>query len=361
MQSPVGASVVIDGKTYDYFAGCGYLGLQNHPEVLAAARKAIDKYGLSTATSRGGYGEHPLYDELEKQACAYFECEKVLYFASGYQGMGILLQGSVKANDHLFIDSHGHYSLWDAARASNLSVTVYPHANVERLHELLKSDLQAGEQPVILSDGIFPVSGEIAPVPEILNLIEEYDGMLLLDDAHAVGAIGKHGRGTLDHFGIDNPHCLACGTLSKALGGWGGILWGEREGMDKLDRASGVMAGASPPPLVMAAASARALELARAQPELRQRMWDNVRLARQGLNQLDWELEGSLVPILCLKARDGINLNKLRDGLFARGIAVEVVRSYTSAPPGGALRIAIFASHTSEQITRLVEEMRRLI
>lgn len=361
MQSPAGATLVIDGKTYDYFAGCGYLGLQNHPEVLAAAHQAIEGYGLSTATSRGGYGEHPLYDELEKQACAYFECEKVLYFASGYLGMGILLQGSGKANNHLFIDAHGHYSLWDAARASNQPITVFPHRNIERLRELLKSELHAGERPVVLSDGVFPVSGELAPVPEILNLIEEYDGMLYLDDAHAVGVLGENGRGTLEHFSIENHRCRACGTLSKALGGWGGILWGETDFINNLDSLSGIMAGSSPPPLVMAAASARALELAGTQPELRQRLWENVRLARQGLNQLGWELEDSPVPILCLKARDGINLVKVRDGLFARGIAVEVVRSYTSAPPGGALRIAIFASHTSDQIERLVEEMRRLM
>jgi 7-keto-8-aminopelargonate synthetase-like enzyme len=176
-----------------------------------------------------------------------------------------------------------------------------------------------------------------------------------------VGAIGQHGRGTLDHFGINNPRLRTTATLSKALGGWGGILYGEKKFVDKLDRRSGVMAGSSPPPLVMAAASARALELACTQPQLRQRLWENVRLARQGLAKLGWDLEESPVPILCLKARDGINLVKVRDGLFARGIAVEVVRSYTSAPPGGALRIAIFASHTHEQIGRLVEEMRRLI
>lgn len=361
MQSPVGASVVIGGRRYDYFAGCGYLGLQNHPEVLSAAHRAIDEYGLSTATSRGGYGEHPLYDELEKQACAFFDCEKVLYFASGYLGMAILLQGSGKANDHLFIDAHGHYSLWDAARASNLPITVFSHGNLERLRELLKSELQAGERPVILSDGIFPISGEIAPVPELLGIAEEFDGVLYLDDAHAVGVLGKNGRGTLDYFGISNSRCRACGTLSKGLGGWGGILWGERDFINNLDRNSGVMAGSSPPPLVMAAASARALELARTQPELRQRMWENVHLARQGFNRLGWKLDDSSVPILCLKARDGINLVKVRDGLFARGIAVEVVRSYTSSPPGGALRIAIFASHTSDQIELLVEEMRQLI
>lgn len=353
--------MVIGGQRYDYFAGCGYLGLQNHPQVLAAARQALDNYGISSATSRGGYGEHALYDELEKEACAFFNSEKALYFASGYLGMSILLQGAGKPNDHYFIDAHGHYCLWDAAQASNRPITVFPHRSFERLGELIKSELHSGERPVILSDGVFPISGELAPVPELLQLVEEYNGWLFLDDAHAVGVIGASGRGTLDHLGIHHKRCHTTATLSKALGGWGGILWGAKDWVENLDRNARGTAGASPPPLPMAAASASALKIARTQPELRQQLWENVRLARRGLKQLGWELEDSPVPILCLKSMAGINLAGLRDALFARGIAVEVVRSYTSAPPGGAIRLAIFATHTHEQIERLVDCMRDLI
>jgi len=361
LQSPVGATVVIGGKTYDYFAGCGYLGLQNHPQVLASARQALDTYGLSTATSRGGYGEHAVYAEVEQQASTYFGCEKACYFASGYLGMGILVQSDRKPNDHLFLDDYGHYSLWEAAQTTNQPITVFPHGNVQRLEELLKSELHRGERPLVLSDGVFPVSGEIAPVPEYLILVEKYNGILYLDDAHAVGTIGAHGRGTLDYFGIYHPHCHSTGTLSKALGGWGGILWGEKHWVENLECTSAVLSAASPPPLPVAAASARALEIAATQPQLRRHLWDNVHLARQGLNRLGWELEDSPVPILCLKARDGINLIKLRDALYAHGIAVEVVHSYTSSPPGGAIRLAVFASHTREQIERLVDSIRRLI
>jgi 8-amino-7-oxononanoate synthase len=361
MQSPVGAQVVINGKTYDYFAGCGYLGLQSHPAVLEAAQQALREFGLSTATSRGGYGEHPLYDELEKQACAYFDSEKVLYFASGYLGMTILTQTGCQANDHLFIDAHGHYSLWEVSQGTNLPITVFPHRQVERLAELLKSELHPKERPVVLTDGVFPVSGEIAPVPDYLRLLDEYDGILYLDDAHAVGAIGKNGRGTLDHFQINDARCHTSGTLSKALGGWGGIIWGEKNWIETIDRNSRVLAGASPPPLPMAAASARALEIAHTQPELRQRLWKNTRQARQGLRELGWSMADSSSPIICLPARDGIDLVKIRDGLFAREIAVEIVRSYTSSPPGGALRIAIFATHTKEQIERLILTIGNLI
>ena len=355
MQSPVGARTTFNGREVDYFAGCSYLGLQSHPSVLQAAQHALQEYGLSTATSRGGYGEHPVYDELEKQACAFFGAEKVIYFASGYLGMTILSQTNCQANDHIFIDSQAHYSLWDAAQATNKPITAFPHLNPERLAEILINELQPKERPLVLSDGVFPVSGEITPVPDYLKILEQYEGLLFLDDAHAVGVIGENGRGTAEHYKIENDHCRTAGTLSKALGGWGGVIWGKSDWIENIDRNSRVMAGASPPPLLMAAASARALEIARTNPDLRLQLRQNNLQAREGFCRLGWKIQDSPAPIICLGARDGVDLFKIRDGLFEQGIAVEFVRSYTSSPPGGALRIAIFATHSSEQINRLIK------
>ncbi len=361
MQSPVGARTIFNGREYDYFAGCGYLGLQSHPAVLQAAQKTLQEYGLATATSRGGYGEHPIYTELEKQACAFFGAEKVIYFASGYLGMAILTQTSCQANDHIFIDTQAHYSLWDAAQATNKPITAFPHLNHERLAEILKHELQPKERPLVLSDGVFPVSGEIAPLPEYLKNLASYEGILYLDDAHAVGVMGENGRGTTEYFKIEDDHCQTTGTLSKALGGWGGVIWGKTGWIENVDRNSRVMAGASPPPLLMAAASARALEIARTSPDLRGQLHKNISQIREGFRGLGWKIEDSPVPIICLSARDGIDLLKIRDGLFKQGIAVEFVRSYTSSPPGGALRIAVFATHSNEQIERLLKAAAILI
>ena len=358
IQGPVGARTVINGREFDYFSGTGYLGLQTHPDVIQAAVEAVQRYGVSTASSRGGLGEHPLYDALEREACAYFGCEKVLYFASGYLGMAILLQGSNRAFDHIFIDADAHFSLWDAARGSNKPLTVFHHLAPERLAEALRRELSPGERPLVLSDGLFPISGEIAPLPAYLELVKPYHGLVFLDDAHAVGVLGPDGRGTLDYYGIQPGAGRACGTLAKALGGYGGILWGEADWIDHLDQESAVCVGASPPPLVAAAASAQALAVARHKPELRARLWDNVAQARAGLRSLGWDLPDTPSPILCLEARDGISLELIRDGLFERDIAVTLVRGYTSTPPGGALRIAIFATHTPEQIERLVGAIR---
>jgi len=361
MQSPVGARITLDGRSYDYFAGTGYLGLQSHPEVLQAAQDTLQRYGLATATSRGGFGEHPVYDELEREACAFFGAEKVLYFPTGYLGMSVLCQGTGSRFDHIFIDSSAHFSLWDAAQATNQPITPFHHRQVEHLAECLRQELRPNQRPLVMSDGVFPVSGEIAPLPGYLELVRPYGGLVYLDDAHAVGVLGPNGRGTPEYYGVQEECCRASGTLAKALGGYGGLVWGEASWVTEIERYSRIFAGASPPPLVVAAASARALALARSTPLLRQRLWANVARARRGLCALGWELEDTPVPILCLPRRDGISLERIKEGLLQQGIAVPLVRSYTSTPPGGALRIAIFATHTSEQIERLVAELGRLM
>jgi glycine C-acetyltransferase/8-amino-7-oxononanoate synthase len=361
MESPVGAQTVFNGRAMDYFAGTGYLGLQDHPAVLQAAEEALLHYGLSTATSRGGLGEHPVYDKLEQEACAYFGAEKVLYFASGYMGASILTQATGDRFEHIFIDSAAHFSLWDAAYATNRPITPFHHLRPQSLAENLQRELRPKERPLVLSDGVFPVSGEIAPIPEYLALVKPLQGLVYVDDAHAVGVMGKNGRGTPEYFDIVDESCRSSATLAKALGGFGGIIWGETGWVENLDRASRICAGASPPPLVVAAASAKALAVARTTPELRQRLRDNVVQARTGLRSLGWEMADTPVPILCLEGRPGVSLERIKKELFEQAIAVELVRSYTSTPAGGALRIAIFATHSDEQIDRLIKAIGQLV
>ncbi len=361
MESPAGARTVFNGRVMDYFAGTGYLGLQNHPAVLEAAQAALQEYGFSTATSRGGYGEHPIYDKLEQAACDFFSAEKVLYFASGYLGASILTQATGNRFDHIFINSSAHFSLWDAANATNLPITPFHHLRPQSLAEHLRSELRPQERPLVLSDGVFPVSGEIAPLPEYLALVKPLQGLVYLDDAHSVGVLGENGRGTPEYFGVMDEDCRTSATLAKALGGFGGVIWGEADWVENLDRASRICAGASPLPLVVVAASARALAVASATPGLRHQLWENVARARNGLRSLGWELADSPVPIICLAGHPGVSLERIKRGLIEQAIAVELVRSYTSTPAGGALRIAIFSTHTGAQIDRLVDAIGQLV
>jgi len=357
-QSPVGSRVTIDGRERDYFSGTGYLCLHSHPAVIKAAADCLNRFGLSTATSRGGYGEHAVYDELNATINQFFGTERNLYFASGYLGTGILVQGLRERYERLFIDEAAHFSVFEAARASGRPLHSYAHLQPADLAAQVSAELQPGEHPLVLSDGLFPISGEIAPAGELLAAIEPYDGLLALDDAHAAGVLGPHGRGTLEYCQVDSPRCYAARTLSKALGGYGGLVGGTATQMDELERLSHVYTAASPPPLPVAAAAAAALRIAYDEPGRRARLRANIKRARAGLRSLAWpDLPESPSPIICLGARPGLNLARMKDGLFERGICVAPVPRYSSTPPGGALRVAVFSEHTNEQIDRLIDEV----
>ncbi|MEI8133422.1 MAG: aminotransferase class I/II-fold pyridoxal phosphate-dependent enzyme, partial [Leptolinea sp.] len=192
LESPIGARVIINGREVDYFSGTGYLGLQNHPTVLQAAVDCIRQYGLSTASSRGGYGEHPVYSMLEKEICKTFDTEKALLLPSGYMGMAVLIQVDGTDSDHLFIDSDAHFSVWDAATAAIKPITPFRHLNPDSLLKKIQIELLHGEIPVVISDGVFPISGEIAPLPEYLEILKAYNGRIYLDDAHGMGVLGDH-------------------------------------------------------------------------------------------------------------------------------------------------------------------------
>ena len=361
MESPAGAETVINGRRYTYFCGCGYLGLQNHPEVIEAGARALEQYGLSTATSLGGYGNHPLYEELEKQACTFFNCERLLYFATGYLGASILVQADLHSSDHFFIDDSAHFSLWDAAALSNRPITPFSHCNPSSLENNLKNNLYPGERPILLTDGLFPISGEIAPLADYLDLIRRQHGRIIIDDAHAVGVLGENGRSSLEHFQITDSICQSTGTFNKALGGFGGFIYGDAGTMNHIEKNSRILIGSSPPPLPAAASSAKALQVIREHPEFLKQLRINIQQAGKGFRSLGWNIEPGPSPIFCLSSSNRINLLSLRDELFKQGIAVEYVNNYTSAPAGGALRIALFASHNSFMIDKLISAMSKFM
>jgi len=361
IQSRVGSTTLINGSPFDVFAGTGYLGLQSHPDVIRAASDCLERYGVSTAIPRGGLGEHPVYSELEAQACAYFGSEKVSLFASGYMGPAFLAQSTSTLYDVIFVDSDAHFSIWDAAQGSNKPIFVYRHNDPQDLEKKLNTHLLPNERPLVFTDGVFPISGEIAPIDSYIPLVQKVNGLIYVDDAHAAGVLGAHGRGTAEHFGIQDGIVRSCATLSKAFGTGGGLIYGAKGWVEALEKDSRIYAGASSIPIVVAAAAAKALQIAREGPGLREKLWQNVAQAKQGIADLGFSVGSSPVPLICIPAQTGLNLVRLRDELFAAQIAVEWVQQYTSTPAGGALRIAIFATHSAEQIQRLIGELKHLV
>lgn len=369
MESAVGSRVIIDGRERDYFAGCSYLGLQNHPELIRAATDALQRYGLGTGTSRGGYGEHPVYTALESAAVRYFGTEAALCYVAGYLGNIILLQGLRGDYERIFVDDAAHFSVRDGARIAGTPVSTFRHLDAADLAAQLRRQLRPGERPLVISDGVFPISGEIAPLPEYAAVLQDYAGaIVVLDDAHATGVLGAQGRGTVEHWGDVRgyhapPGLRVCSahTLSKALGSHGGLIAGDAGTIAQLRREAAAFGAASPSPLPAAAAAARALELVAGPAPLRDRLRANVAQARRLLAGLGWELADTPVAVICLGARPGLDLARIKAELLERDICVGHVTRYSSTPAGGALRVAIFATHTAAQIDRLAAELARLL
>ncbi len=255
MQGPMGARTVINGRERDYFAGTGYFGLQGHPALINAAQNAAEQYGVHTGTarSRTGFGDSPVYVEFDRQAALFFRAHRTLYFPSAYFGMAILAQGLTERYDHIFIDKATHYSGYEGARSTGKPVTPFQHRDPEALAAACQQVLKPGQRPLVLSDGLFPVSGAIAPAHEYLEVVRAYDGLVCLDDAHATGVLGENGRGTLEHHKISgDPSCFAAHTLSKALGSFGGLIPGDDLLMEAIDRHVRIHMGASKPPVMIA-------------------------------------------------------------------------------------------------------------
>ena len=371
MQSPVGPRVSINGRERDYFAGCGYLGLQNHPALIAAAADALQRYGLGTATSRGGYGEHPVYVAVEAAAARYFGAEAALYYVTAYLGNTILLQGLRGEYDRIFMDDASHFSVRDSVQIAGVPVTPFRHLDPDDLAAQLRGQLRPGERPLVISDGVFPISGEIAPAPDYLAALAAYAGAILcLDDAHATGVLGARGRGTAEYWqerdltGLPNLSGLAvisAHTLSKALGCHGGVIAGDAALIGKL---------APTPRLSWRTALRRCRwprprrgrldliggRLAAARPALGQRGLRPRRAARARVGACRYAGADHLPGRAA-----GADLARIQAELFARDICVAHVTRYSSTPAGGALRIAIFATHTEAQIDRLVAEIGALV
>lgn len=363
MESAPGPRTTINGREVDYFCGTSYYGLHGHPELIKAACKASKKYGIGSATSRSGYGDNPVLLEVEQRAAKFFEKESALYYVSGYLGNSILLQGLRDLYDIIFADQESHYSVMDGASMSRKSVITFAHLDAEDLRAKIHQSLEPSHRPLVICDGIFPVSGEISPIPEYLEAIEEFKGSLIcVDDAHATGVIGEKGQGTFEYFGLKGKYFYFSGTLSKAFGGHGGIIAGDKEFIESLRNLSNIPYSSSAVPTPAAAATAKALEILSERPEMRRKLWENVFYAKKSFRDLGLKVNDTPVPIICLDIK-GANLESLQRELFDKGIAVLYVPggAYSSVPETGAIRIAIFSNHSREQIDRLVEEMRKLL
>jgi len=361
MQSGPGPETVINGKRYLYFGGTGYFGLQTHPEMIKAAQNALAQFGMCSATSRNVFGTTPLYLEVEKTASRFFASEDSIYVASGYlvNIAGLQSLAGLKRFDAIFMDEGAHWSVSDFVHAVEKPVYVFAHGDAEDLRRKLKANLKAGQRPLVMSDGIFPTFGKVAPVPEYLKMVEPYDGCIWLDDCHAIGVLGANGRGTYEHYGLKSDRLYFGGTTSKAIGAHGGIIPGRTEFIQPI-RLGHIVNGANASPSPAAAAARKGMEMLMDHPEMRESLWSNARRLKAGLKKMGFQQDDSPVPVAAWALKTGPDMDRVHAELMNRGISIQRTH-YVGAGPDGALRAVVFANHKPEQIDRMLLELKRLV
>jgi 8-amino-7-oxononanoate synthase len=359
MQSAPGAETVIDGKRYLYFGGTGYYGLGKSPILYKAACEAMEKYGMHSSTSRAVLGNTPLYEELEKKTAEYYAVEDAAYVPSGYlsDAAGFQALNATERIDAVFVDVDSHYSAIDFAPIIGKPVYTFAHRDAGDLEDKLKKHLKAGQRPLIVSDGVFPLFGQLAPLPAYLSIAEKYEGYIWLDDAHSVGVLGPNGRGTAEHFGVGSDRVFFGGTFSKAFGAHGGHIPGSSR-LIKAIRDGHIAHAATASPSAAAAAAIAAMEILRTNPSMRTALWNNAKMMKAGLRQIGFTIADTPHPATAwtLKTPD---MDRIYQELFNRNIAIQRL-TYSGGDKEGVLRVVVFSTHTTEQINRLLSELKRL-
>lgn len=368
-ESPPGPVVRIDGTDYLYFGGTSYLGLHAHPEVIAATRDAATRYGVHSATSRLRAGVSPPVADVEASAAKFFGTDAAVHCASGYLSPWLLLQAIADSFDVLLLEERAHYCLRDAAACSGLPRATYGVDDVAGLARQIATYAARGLRPLLMTDGFLSATGELSPLETLVGILASCPGAgLLVDDAHGFGAIGAAGRGCWDVVGLwpavnllkateRNVRLFACGTLGKALGGYGGIVPCDFALSEAIREHSNVYRGAAPPAAPTAAASARALELAIAEPERRTRLAANLNYLKQGLIRLGIEVSSSCAPLCPIREFRGRGAGGLHEYLRVQGIYVPQVRGYGGAGDDGVLRIVVFADHDCGHLDALLKAL----
>lgn len=382
LESAAGCEVVLEGRRYLYFSGTGYLGLQGHPALIAAAQEGVARFGVHSATSRSGFGNSPPVLEVEQRAAQFLGTEAACYLVSGYAGNFAIAAALDEHVDLALVDESAHDCLREATRwltKLKRPVLVFRHRSATHVAELVREHVRAGDRVLLLTDGVFAASGSLAPLADYLSELGRYEGsMLLVDDAHGLATLGPLGRGSLELAGVaveqinadcertrtapeGAPRVFHSTTLSKAMGGHGGVLAGSAAFLERVRRSSGWFRGSSAPAAPVAAATAKGLEIVAAEPERRQQLAANVAQARAKLAALALDLENSPSPIVGIRLRDAAAMQRVQRQLLDDGIAISYTRDYAGAGPEGLLRIAIFATHTPAMIDRLAEALGRAL
>lgn len=357
LNSGIGNYVHSNGKKYSYFGGNNYLGLANHPVIKAAAIKSIQAYGINFSASRCTTGTADIHLELEKQLSIFKDKQDAVVFASGYQGNSILLEVLKNRYSAVFMDQFAHPSIAGSIPRDIANVQYYNHCDTGHLENLLNR--HSVSCPLIITDGIFALTGEIAPLDKIFPLVEKHNGILVVDDAHSTGILGKNGRGTPEHFKLaDTGNIFQTETMSKALGSYGGFISGSME-LTELIREKSTIYQAStalPPPIV--AAGLASLKIIQQNPEMRILLLNRAGELRKEIISLGFQTTQDNTPIVPIMLSAHTKAKELSLFMESNGIILPFI-NYPVKQEKYLVRIAVSISHTIEQIEEVVENLNK--
>ena len=344
-----GATLSVNGREVLNLCSNNYLGLANHPALREAAKQAIDRYGCGSAASRLISGNMTLHEELEEKIAALKGTEAALVFNSGFQANAGIIPALVGEGDLIFSDALNHASLIDGCRLSRAKTVVYPHLDLDRLEQGLR-DAPSNGRKLIVTETLFSMDGDEAPLDGIVDLAERYGAMVMVDEAHATGVFGPSGAGVVGKLGLTERISVQMGTLSKALGGFGAYVAGSRALREFLiNRCRSFIFTTSLPPAVLAMAIA-AIDLLYKEPQRRLALWHNARAMKEGLRKLGFSLGQGQSQILPLIVGDAEKCMTLSDKLLEKGLFVQGIRPPTVPPGTARLRITLMATHTHEHL-----------
>ena len=354
-----GPAVSIEGKKVLLFCSNDYLGLAAHPALREAASDALDRYGFGSGASRLVSGTSPLHQELEQRIARFKGTESALVFNSGYAANTGIIPALVKEDDVVLSDSLNHASIIDGCRLSRARIEVYRHGDLEHAEDLLRKNRSANRR-LIVTDGVFSMDGDLAPLPGLVSLSQKYDALLMIDDAHATGVLGRTGRGTGEHFGIKDGIHIQMGTLGKALGSFGAYAAGSRDLIDYLlNRARSFIFSTALPPAVCAASLA-AFTVIENRPELRERLWQNQAYYVNALKERGIETGPTQTPIVPIMVGDTLRACIASERLFERGIFASSIRPPTVPDGTSRIRTTVTAMHSRDELDKAIQALKDL-
>jgi glycine C-acetyltransferase len=361
-QAPV---CTYDGKRVINLASNNYLGLTNHPKLREAATDAIRKYGVGSGAVRTIAGTMKIHMELEEKIARFKNVEACVVFQSGFTANAGTVSSILGREDFILSDELNHASIIDGARLSRAKIKVFRHKDIDHCEELLKEVQKEPGRKLIITDGVFSMDGDIGPVPALCDLAEKYGAIMMVDDAHASGVLGRNGRGSIDHFGCHGRVDVQVGTLSKAIGALGGYVCGSRDLIDYLyHRARPFLFSTSHPPSVAATCIA-AFDLLEQEPERIDRLWENTRYFKAELAKLGFDIGGvttpaSETPITPVIVGDGGATMAFSKALFEEGLMATGI-AFPTVPEGKArIRTIMTSEHTREELDQSLDTLHRV-